>query len=442
MTFRTLVDFASAALREYPGRTLVLEEAGRREITAAELDRRSLELAAALVTYGLVPGARVAVLTGDGGDALLGLLAAVRAGGTMVPLDPGMADAALLDALARSSVKQALVVDDALLRRILSIRPDLPELDLVLLFREPGEERAAALTVSGACQVGAQALERAPGLLPRRAAEDSRASAVLRVGKDVELSLSHENLLAAVEAAAEALRIERGETVLSALPAADAAQLALGLSCLGRGARFAHHSRAEHLGEALRSVRPGLAVLPSSLAGELRLHLESAAGAGRPLGKLLLRFALRQGSRRCRADLSAGRLPSARSWGWRIAEALVVRRIHEATGGRLSRLVLLGDPLPAPESGPFLHLGLPLLEGLALPEAGGLVAMNRTDGLRPATAGRAVPGLEARIRPDGILELRGAMVPGDGWRPVPFRGRIDSEGFLSGATPAQGDPAS
>jgi long-chain acyl-CoA synthetase len=420
---------------------LVLDEAGRPEITAAEMDRRSLELAAALVTYGLTPGARVAVLTGDGGDALLGLLAAVRAGGTVVPLDPGMADAALLTTLARGSVKQALVADDALLRRILSIRPDLPELDLVLLFREPGEERAAALTVFGACQVGAEALAREPGLLPRRAAEDGRASAVLRVGEDSELHLSHENLLAAVEAAAEALRIERGETVLSALPAADAAQLALALSCLGRGARLAHVSRAEQLGDALQNVRPELAVLPRSFAGALRSHLESAAGAGRRLGRWLLRFALRQGSKRCRADLSAGRLPSERSWGWRVAEALVARRIREATGGRLSRLVSLGDPLPAPESEAFLHLRVPFLEGLALPEAGGLVAVNRADGLRLATVGRAVPGLEARIRPDGILELRGAMVPGEGWRHVPFRGRIDSEGFLAGARLASGDPA-
>jgi long-chain acyl-CoA synthetase len=433
MSSRTLVDFAAAAFREHPNRVLVLEEAGRQEVTAAELDRRSLELAAALVTYGLTPGARVAVLTEDGGDALLGSLAALRAGGTLVPLDPGTDDAALLQILAGASVRQALVADAALLRRILAIRPDLPELDLVLLFRESGEERAAALTVAGACTVGADALAREPGLLPRRAAEGGQAPAVLRTRADAEILLTHENALAAVEAAGAALCIERDETVLSALPAADAAQLALALACLGRGARLAHVSRAETLGPALLDIGPEIAVLPRALAGTLRSHIESAAGVGSRLGRRLLRFAARQGSKRSESDLSAGRLPSAKTWGWRVADALVIRRIREATGGRLSRLVSLGEPLPAAESEFFLHLGVPFLEGLALPEAGGLVAVNRADGLRAATAGRAVPGLEARFRADGILELRGSMVPGEGWRRVPFRGRIDGDGYLTGS---------
>jgi long-chain acyl-CoA synthetase len=434
MPSRTLVDFFSTVLRERPSRVLLLEEAGRREVTAAELDRRSLELAAALVTYGLTAGARVAVLTGDGGDALLGALAAVRAGGTLVPLDPGAPDAALLEAFLEGSVKQALVADEALLRRVLSIRPDLPDLDLVLLLREPREGRAAAMTVGGACAVGADALTHEPDLLPARPAENGRAPAMIRVGRGRDLRLTHENVLAAADAATAALGMERDQSLLSALSPADPAHLALALACAARGARLAHVSGAGAVGEALRTVRPDIAVLPRSSAGELRSHIEAAAGAGGHLGRWLLGFALRQGSRRSRADLAACRLPSASAWGFSIAKALVVRRIHEAVGGRLSRLVSLGDPLPAAESLFFLHLGIPFLEGLAFPEAGGLVSVNRADGLRVGTVGRAVPGLEARIRPDGILEVRGAMVSGDGWRGVPFRGHVDAQGFLAGTT--------
>jgi long-chain acyl-CoA synthetase len=437
MPFRTLLEFAAAALGTPAGAVLAAGDNAWREMPAAELDRRSAELAAALVTYGLTPGARVAVLTGDGNEALFGLLAVLRAGGTVVPLDPGLPDAGLLDALGRTSARQILASDDVLLQRILSIRPELPELDIVLLFRgSGGENRAAALTVSGACTVGKDALARQPGLLRREAPEETPPPAVLRFAHDGEiLAFTDGNALAAIETAGAALRIERDETVLSALPASDAAHLVLALVCLARGARLAHLAPPERLGEAMLDVHPAVAVLPGSLAGALRRHLEAAVGAESWLGGKLLRFALRQGSKRGALDLAAGRLPAARSFGFRVAEALVIRRIARASGGRLKRLASLGKPLPVVESSFFLWLGVPFLEGLALPEAGGLVAMNRTDALRAGTAGRLVPGLEGRVGADGAFEIRGPMVAGGTWRSVPFRGRLDKDGYLTGTLP-------
>ena len=247
------------------------------------------------------------------------------------------------------------------------------------------------------------------------------------------IPLTHANVLAAADSVAAALRIERGATVLSSISAQSATHLALSLACLARGAKLAHVSRADGMGAALAGVRPQLAVLPRSLAGALRTHLELATGATSWLGKRLLRFALRQGERRSEAELLAGRLPSATTWGWRVADLLVIRRIREALGGRLTGLVSLGEPLPVAECLFLLHLGVPFLEGLAFPEAGGLVAVGQPDGLRAGTVGRLVSGLEARSGEDGALELRGPTVPGGGWRRVPFRGRFDGDGYLSGS---------
>jgi long-chain acyl-CoA synthetase len=434
MSSRTLVDLVLDAARGPSTAALVGAREASSGLTAADLDLRSAQLAAALATYGLEPGARAAILTADGAEAVLGLLAILRAGGTAVPLDPGTTDAELAGTLLGASVRQILVSDDMLLARIQRIRPELPELDLVLLFREPGENRAAALSVAGACAAGAAALAGEPGLVDDRVPGGARAPAILRAAAWGDTLLeTHENLLAAAEAAASALRIERGEMVFSALPATDAAHLALALACLGRGARLAHAIPADNPGDALVALRPTLAVVPRSFSAALKAHLETAVGARGWLGGKLLRFALGQGEKRGSADLAAGRLPTGRSLGWRVAEALVVRRIAKAAGGRLSRMVSLGEPLPSAESGFFLALGLPFLEGLAFPEAAGFVSVSRTDALRPGTAGPLVPGLEARAGATGVLELRGPMVAGDGWRRVPFRGHLDGDGYLTGS---------
>jgi long-chain acyl-CoA synthetase len=429
---RSIQEFAAAALREQPVLELVRLEGAWREIPSSELDRRSLELAAALVTYGLEPGARVAALTPHGSEALLGFLSVLRAAGTFVPLAPTLPDDGLLEALRRLSVRQILVSGDDQLGRLQTIRPDLPELDLILLFHEPGRGRAAALTVSEARAFGADALAGEPGLLKREPPGGGEAPAVRLEAEGREVSLADGNLLAAAEATGAALAIERGEVVVSALPASDVAHLTLALACLARGARLAHVPSPDGLGDALLAVRPEVVVFPRALAGDLRGILEAAARAGTWLGRSLLRLALREGEKRGRPDLAAGRLPETRTWGWRAADALVVRRIRRATGGRLTRLVSLGEPLPPDESGFLLSLGMPFLEGLAVAEAGGLVSVNRPGAIRQGTAGKPVPGLEARTGEGGALEFRGAMVSGEGWRSVPVRGRLDGDGYVAG----------
>ena len=441
MHAQTISDLAAAAFRDLPGSVLLAPGAAGTSVQTAEIDRRTRELAAALVTYGLDSGAKAAVLTEDGGEALIGVLSVLRAGGTAVLLDPAWTGPQLLDLLTRTSARQVLVANELLLGRILEIRPELPDLDLVLLFRGSGESRAAALTVAEACVAGAASLAGEPDLLDPPASPGGADAAVLvwtGEGEGGEVVYTHANLLAAVGATGAALGIECGATVLAALPAFDLTFLVIALACLERGAALAHLVAVEELGAALLAVRPTLAVLPRSSAGALRRHIESAVGAKGWLGGKLLRFAIGQGMKRGQADLAAGRLPVALTWGWRAADALVIWRVRRAVGGRLAGVASLGPPLPAGEAEFFLAAGLSFLEGLACQEAGGLVAVNRPAALRPGTAGLPVPGVEIRAGTGGRLEIRGPMIPGDVWRSVPFQGQIDSGGFLQVAT--HGEP--
>ena len=61
---------------------------GERRVTYAELDRRSSQLAHALRERGVGPEVRVAVSLERGPEAVVAILAVLRAGGAFVPLDP------------------------------------------------------------------------------------------------------------------------------------------------------------------------------------------------------------------------------------------------------------------------------------------------------------------------------------------------------------------
>ncbi|MFI8163532.1 amino acid adenylation domain-containing protein [Streptomyces microflavus] len=77
-------------------------------LTYAELDRASHALAARLLAHGVTPGSLVGLLTEPGADAVVSVVAVLRAGAGWVPLDSGHPTARLADQLARSGARTVL----------------------------------------------------------------------------------------------------------------------------------------------------------------------------------------------------------------------------------------------------------------------------------------------------------------------------------------------
>ncbi|MFE7536264.1 amino acid adenylation domain-containing protein [Streptomyces rhizosphaericola] len=80
-------------------------------LTYAELDRASHALAARLVARGVAPGSLVGLLTEPGADAVVSVVAVLRAGAGWVPLDAGHPTARLADQLGRSGARTVLCHD-------------------------------------------------------------------------------------------------------------------------------------------------------------------------------------------------------------------------------------------------------------------------------------------------------------------------------------------
>ena len=91
----------------------------------------------------------------------------------------------------------------------------------------------------------------------------------------------------------------------------------------------------------------------------------------------------------------------------------------------------------------FEAIGLPLIEGYGLTE-GGVATLNPIDNPRPGSIGKALPGVELRIAPDGELLIKSpclfsgyykdpeatAAVLRDRWLHTGDLAEIDSDGFV------------
>ncbi|MER5807223.1 amino acid adenylation domain-containing protein [Streptomyces sp. NPDC002033] len=121
----TLSALLAEAARRVPERPALLD--GARTLTHAELDRRAERLANHLRTLGIGRGSHVALLSTRSAEAVISLLAVLKAGATYVPLDIRWPRSRLRSLLAGLGVSALLTSRDQL-PAVAAVRWDVPTL--------------------------------------------------------------------------------------------------------------------------------------------------------------------------------------------------------------------------------------------------------------------------------------------------------------------------
>ena len=118
--------------------------------------------------------------------------------------------------------------------------------------------------------------------------------------------------------------------------------------------------------------------------------------------------------------------------------------LRQLLGGRIEQCCSGGAALPEHLFDYFQSQGVPLLQGYGLSESSPVISISTPKTVRRGSAGKPIPGVEAKIAEDGEILTRGphvmagyykneqatAEILKDGWLYTGDYGRIDEDGFL------------
>ena len=375
------------------------------------LDARAQAIANALATLQLAAGARVALMLDNSPDWVAAEQAVYRLGlvsvGIFVSDTPG--NAAYI--IEHSGAAAAFIRNSALWSAIAAEKP-LPDLQRVVLMDASAGDGARVQALPQFLATAGAVAARAP------TAAEALASLVYTSGTTGSAKgamLTHGALLANVFACERAFDSGSDVVKLSLLPLSHSFERVSGWHhAVLIGAETAFSRGAEHLAEDLLQIRPTAMLAVPRIYERLYAALSQAMLDGPLPQRALFRLAL-SGSKRRFSQRLTGRMIAA---------------VQQRFGGRLRLAISGGAPLSPVIAKAFTALGVPLMQGYGLTEAGPVVSVNRAGG-DPDSAGLLLDNVETRIAPDGELWVRSPSLMQGYWRDAEATRRVlDDNGWL------------
>ncbi len=375
------------------------------QLTYAELRGRSEAVGGWLSQAGPVRGERAAILAGNGPLWVVAYLGIMSCGGIAVPLDTAFTPEQV-EKLLRDSGSRYIFCDS---RHLSAAERAASSTGARLILLEP---------VSGRSDPSLPAMWQAgpSSFVPAALAPDDVAVLLYTSGTTADpkgVVLTHENLLAEVDAVVHSLELGPTDAILGVLPLFHAlAQMANLLLPFSFGAKVIY-LESLNVTDLMRALREGGATLFCCVPQFFYLIHErivkevQSRGA---LGKLGFKFLM---------NLSRALLPLGVNAG-----KLFFRRAHQALGPRMRYLITGGSRFDPVIGSDLQGMGFEILQAYGLTETSGGAFVTPPGHVVIGSVGRPLWGVEGRIA-DPQPSPEGAPAAGE----ICIRGRLVMKGY-------------
>ena len=382
------------------------------DLSWTDYRRQADGAAMGLISCGVQPGDRVAILSENRFEWLIADHAILSCGAADVPLHAPLAAAQVEYQVGHSESRGIVISGQTQADKVFAVLASLPVLEFLVSFEPitaPANCRLKLLTWEGLKHRGWQAGNTARQEIARReAALTGRDLATIiytsgTTGNPKGVMLSHDNLLTNAAATGKISFMEPDDVLLSWLPYSHIyARTVDHYLTTWAGVTLALAESIETLVNNLAEIQPTWLTAVPRFYEKVWNNVE-----GQPPAK--------------RDD-----------------------SLRKLFGPRIKQLTSGGAPLPRHVCAAFHAAGIPLLEGYGLTESSPVISFNNSESFKIGSVGRMIENVDVRIADDGEILTRGPHVMQgywknptataetirDGWLHTGDVGKLDDEGFL------------
>ncbi|MBV8070078.1 MAG: long-chain fatty acid--CoA ligase [Acidobacteriaceae bacterium] len=388
-------------------------KAGRQYRTYSWNDwlRTSREIALGLRSLGLAKGDIGCILSETRAEFYLVDLGIMGAGGVAAALYTAYP----MDELAKNiqaSEPKFLFVEDAKTLSSLSAAVAAADQQMPPNIILMTGEQAGALSLEALQGRGRELQQRDPAITERLAQELSPEDAAIlyltsgATGEPKMGLTSHAAVLANLDHGPVVLPIGPEDSTVVFLPSAHIAQrIVLELVPMRMGTPVWFSESLARLPAELKSIRPTIFLAPPRVWERTYATIQNEIRKRPTVTRKMFHGALGLGHEAARYREQGKPLPVWMTRMLKVANRLVFSKVRERLGGRIRVAASGAAPLGKDLAEFFAAIGMPLIEGYGLTEAG-VISFNPIDRPKPGSIGKLLPGVEARLSEDGELQVR------------------------------------
>jgi long-chain acyl-CoA synthetase len=193
----------------------------------------------------------------------------------------------------------------------------------------------------------------------------------------------------------------------------------------------------------LKSIKPTMFLAPPRVWERMYATIVNEVKKKPLVAKKIFHGALGLGLTAAKLRQEGKPLPAWMSRMLKIADKIVFSQVKARLGGRLRIAASGAAPLSKDLAEFFGGIGMPLVEGYGLTEAG-VICFNPLDRPKPGSIGKILPGIEMRLAEDGELQVKtpcifqgyyrddaatASVISSDGWFSTGDIAATDEEGY-------------
>ena len=426
-----------------------------RDVTWGQYGEKVRQVAMGLISLGLKKGECVSVISENRPEWVYADFGIMSAGGVTAGIYTTNAAEECGYVVQNSDSRFYIAENEEQFDKALKFRKDTPTLEKIIVIEMEGLKRykdSMLMSFDDLLKLGKEFDAKNPGLFEQRVSEvklDDLAVLIYTsgtTGPPKGAMLTHGNILLMSEAMTAANPVYDGDETLSFLPLCHIfEQLFTVMSNTRYGSTVNFIESPDTVMDNMKEVSPTVTYAVPRIwekyASAIMIRMSDATWFKRMVFKACLGIGMKY------ADLKLNfkPIPPYLKVGYLAAYAAVFRKLKERLGFDRVRVAFSGAAPISPNVLKFFNaLGLLLIEGYGQTEGTGVTTTSHQGQLKLGTVGKALPGTEVKIAPDGEILVKGpgvfkgyyknpqatAETLKDGWLYSGDVGELDEDGFL------------